>query len=102
MTSRIRVFLAGVVACAALLAASTDTALAAAGDFGRNVGDQVHGLAVGLFLAVAGLVALPILGRRDVNGGIVLAVLVIVLGGFIFAQGTVRQVIVGLWHALVA
>ena len=51
-------------------------------------------------LAVAGLVTLPILGRRDVNGGVVLAGLVVVLGGFIFAQDMVKHVIVDLWKTL--
>ena len=77
-------------------------AIAANADFGKNLGDQARGLAVALFLAVAGLVALPVLGRRDVNGGIVLVLLVTVLGGFVFAQGSVKQVIVSLWHSLVA
>ena len=88
----------------AMLAAAfwADGALAQSTDFGRNLGDQVRGLAVALFLAVAGLVALPVLGRRDVNGGVVLALLVIVLGGFVFAQGSVREVIVSLWRSMIA
>ncbi|MBI5105915.1 MAG: hypothetical protein HZB46_13215 [Solirubrobacterales bacterium] len=77
-------------------------ALAETANFGRNLGEQARGLAVALFLAVAGLVALPVLGRRDVNGGVVLALLVIVLGGFVFAQGSVREVIVSLWTSLVS
>lgn len=77
-------------------------ALAASGDFGKNLGDQAKGLAVALFLAVAGLVALPVLGRRDVNGGVVLALLVVVLGGFVFAQDSVKTVIVDLWSSLVS
>jgi hypothetical protein len=76
--------------------------LAATTDFGQNLGEQAKGLAVALFLAVAGLVSLPVLGRRDVNGGIVLALLVIILGGFVFAQGSVQQVIVSLWRSMVA
>ncbi len=78
------------------------TVLAATSNFGQNLGEQARGLAVALFLAVAGLVALPVLGRRDVNGGVVLAGLVIVLGGFVFAQGSVQQVIVSLWRSMVA
>ncbi len=42
------------------------------------------------------------LGRRDVNGGVVLALLVIVLGGFVFAQDSVKTVIVDLWQSMVA
>ncbi len=80
----------------------TAVVLAATSDFGHNLGEQAKGLAVALFLAVAGLVSLPVLGRRDVNGGVVLAILVIVLGGFVFAQGSVQQVIVSLWKSMVA
>jgi cobalamin synthase len=90
---------AGLLVLAATMA---ERASAETTDFGRNLGDEVKGLAVALFLAVAGLVTLPLLGRRDVNGGIVLALLVIVLGGFIFAQGSVKQVIVDLWSSLTA
>jgi hypothetical protein len=79
-----------------------NAASAATTHFGRNLGEETKSLAVALFLAVAGLVTLPILGRRDVNGGIVLAILVIVLGGFVFAQGSVKQVIVDLWSSLVS
>jgi hypothetical protein len=75
--------------------------LGATTDFGHNLGEQAKGLAVALFLAVAGLVALPVLGRRDVNGGVVLSLLVIVLGGFVFAQSSVQQVIVSLWRSMV-
>ena len=39
---------------------------------------------------------------RDVNGGLVLVLLVVVLGGFVFAQASVKEVIVQLWHSLVA
>lgn len=80
----------------------TAVVLAATSDFGHNLGEQAKGLAVALFLAVAGLVSLPVLGRRDVNGGVVLAMLVMVLGGFVFAQGSVQQVIVSLWKSMVA
>ena len=76
-------------------------ALAATTNFGKNLGDQAKGLSVALFLAVAGLVALPVLARRDVNGGVVLALLVVVLGGFVFAQDSVKTVIVSLWRSLV-
>ena len=79
----------------------TDTALAEGSRFGRNLGDEAKGLLVALFLTVAGLMTLPVLGRRDVNGGLVLGLLVVILGGFVFAQGSVKQVIVEIWQQLV-
>lgn len=85
-----------------MLGGPVSVASADPANFGRNLGDQVSALSTGLFLAVAGLVTLPILGRRDVNGGVVLAGLVVVLGGFIFAQGMVKHVIVDLWQSLSA
>lgn len=102
MNRRIRSLSAATAGLMLAAAVWADTALAQTTDFGRNLGDQVRGLAVALFLAVAGLVALPVLGRRDVNGGVVLALLVVVLGGFVFAQGSVREVIVSLWRSMIA
>lgn len=99
MKSRVLSVTAAVVAVALVVPVE---ALAQSSDFGKNIGDQAKGLAVALFLAVAGLVALPVLGRRDVNGGVVLALLVIVLGGFVFAQDSVKTVIVDLWQSMVA
>lgn len=102
MNSRTRALFASTLLLLVTSALFCQNALAASADFGKNLGDQARGLAVALFLAVAGLVALPVLGRRDVNGGVVLVLLVTVLGGFVFAQGSVKQVIVSLWHSLVA
>lgn len=76
-------------------------ALAQASDFGKNLGSEVESLAIALFLAVAGLVALPVLGRRDVNGGVVLTILVVMLGGFVFAQDSVKAVVTDLWKSMV-
>ena len=103
MTNRRLRIAAGVLASLLITSAAlADSAFADTSRFGKNLGDEAKGLAVALFLTVAGLVTLPILGRRDVNGGVVLVLLVIVLGGFIFAQGAVKQVITDLWQSLVA
>ena len=85
----------------AWLGLCTDPVLASTSQVGKNIGDEVKGLATALFLAVAALVAIPVLTRRDVNGGLVIALLVVLLGGFIFAPGSVKQVIVQLWSGLV-
>ncbi len=98
------VVLAGVVLLAAgwvWLGLWADPVLASTSQVGKNIGDEVKGLATALFLAVAALVAIPVLTRRDVNGGLVIALLVVLLGGFIFAPGSVKQVIVELWQGLV-
>lgn len=84
-----------------LLALWAPPVFASTSQVGKNIGDEVKGLATALFLAVAALVAIPVLTRRDVNGGLVIALLVVVLGGFIFAPGSVKQVIVELWKGLV-
>ena len=98
------VVLTGLVLLAAgwvWLGLCTDPVLASTSQVGKNIGDEVKGLATALFLAVAALVAIPVLTRRDVNGGLVIALLVVLLGGFIFAPGSVKQVIVELWKGLV-
>ncbi len=82
------------------LAAPAASAVADTSQIGRNVGDEVRSWATALILGVAALVGLPVLLKRDVNGGVVLAVLVIVVGGFVFAPNAVRLVIRGLWNAI--
>jgi cobalamin synthase len=77
-----------------------EPALAQTSDIGRNVGQEVRTWATALLLGIAGLVAIPVLAKRDVNGGLVLVLLVILVGGFVFAQGSVRAVIDGLWRAI--
>ena len=78
----------------------TEPALAQTSDIGRNVGREVRTWANALLLGIAGLVAIPVLAKRDVNGGLVLVLLVILVGGFVFAQDSVRAVIDGLWRAI--
>jgi cobalamin synthase len=77
-----------------------EPALGATSDVGRNVGQEIKTWATALLLGIAGLVAIPVLAKRDVNGGLVLALLVVVVGGFVFAQPAVKAVITGLWGAI--
>ena len=95
-----RLILVCALACALLLVVLVEPSLARPSDVGRNVGREVKTWANALLLGVAALVAIPVLAKRDVNGGLVLALLVILVGGFVFAQGAVRQVIAGLWRAI--
>ena len=96
----IHLIAAGAAAVVLVALAAAEPA-AAASELGRNLGNEIKTWATALLLGVAALVAIPVLARRDVNGGLVLALLVLVLGGFAFAQGTVKQVIEELWRALV-
>ena len=75
-------------------------AVAATSDVGKHIGSEVKMWATTLLLGVAGLVAIPVLAKRDVNGGVVLALLVILVGGFAFAPDSVKKAIESLWHAI--
>jgi hypothetical protein len=90
--------------CLVLLAAvallNPALALADTSQIGRNVGDEVRSWATALIFGVAAIVGIPIIFRRDVSGGLVLALLVIVVGGFVFAPTMVRLVIRALWNAI--
>jgi hypothetical protein len=81
-------------------AAFASPALADTSNIGRNLGNEVRSWATALLLGVAALVGLPILFRRDMSAGLVLVLLVIVVGGFVFAPTAVREVIRGLWQAI--
>lgn len=90
-------------ACVAALASAllyAAPALASTSQIGRNVGDEVRSWATALLFGVAAIVGIPIIFKRDVSGGLVLALLVVVVGGFVFAPTVVRLVIRALWHAI--
>lgn len=74
--------------------------LAATSDIGKHIGDEVKMWATTLLLGVAGLVAIPVLAKRDVNGGVVLALLVVLVGGFAFAPESVKHAIESLWKSI--
>jgi cobalamin synthase len=93
--------LLGCALAAGLLAVLlVEPALAQTSDVGRNVGREVRTWATALLLGIAGLMAIPVLAKRDVNGGLILVLLVILVGGFVFAPNEVRSVVDGLWKAI--
>jgi Na+-driven multidrug efflux pump len=94
----VAVLLVLVTAIAVLLAAP-DMAHAAS-NTSQRVGDEAKGWLTVLFLVVAGFAALPVIGRLDVGRGFALAALVLILGGFAFAQGDVRSAIDGIWSSI--
>jgi hypothetical protein len=87
------------VAAIALLLAAPDAAQAAS-ETSQKVGDEARGWLTVLFLVVAGFAALPVIGRLDVGRGFALGALVLILGGFAFAQGDVRAAIHGIWSSI--
>ena len=87
-----------VVVAIALVAA--EPALAQTSEVGKNVGREIKTWASAILLGVAGLLAIPVLSKRDVSGGFVLVLLVVLVGGFVFAPQAVRAVIDGLWRAV--
>lgn len=90
----ITALIAGVV----LSLIAVDNALATS-EIGRNVGQEISSWGKWLLLGVAGLVALPAMARRDMAGILVIAAMVIVAGGFVFAPGAVEDTIVSLWQS---
>lgn len=87
-----------VVALAVVVA--VEPAFADTSRVGKNVGDEVESWAKGLLLGVAALVGIPVLFRRDFAGGLVLAMLVIIVGAFVFAPAAVKAVISSLWRSI--
>ena len=87
------------MAATALLLAAPDMAQAAS-NTSQKVGDEAKGWLTVLFLVVAGFAALPVIGRLDVGRGFALAALVLILGGFAFAQNDVRSAVHSIWSSI--
>ncbi|MTD43789.1 hypothetical protein GKE82_05575 [Conexibacter sp. W3-3-2] len=68
-------------AALAVYAAVPALALAETSDVGQNLGEEIKTWATTLLLGVAALVSIPVLAKRDINGGLVLALLVMIVGG---------------------
>ena len=88
------------VATVAVFVAVPGVALAETSDVGQNLGDEIKTWATTLLLGVAAIVSIPVLAKRDINGGLVLALLVMIVGGFAFAPDQVKGVIVSLWGSV--
>jgi len=72
----------------------------AASDIGKNVGSEVTSWAKGLLLGTAALVGLPALLRRDVGQGFVIVLIVVLVGGFVYAGGQVQNTIETMWKTV--
>lgn len=101
MTSRRQVLLITGALAVALALVVAAPALADTSQIGKNVGKEIKTWGSALLLGVAALVGLPALAKRDLSQGMLIVVLVLVIGGFIWATGPVQDVIKSLWHAFV-
>jgi hypothetical protein len=72
----------------------------AASDIGKNVGGEVTSWAKGLLLGTAALVGLPALFRRDVGQGVVILLIVVIVGGFVYAGGQVQDTVQSMWKTV--
>lgn len=93
-------FIAAAALAGAVLIVFPAFALADTSDVGTNLGNEIKTWATTLLLGVAALVSIPVLAKRDINGGLVLALLVIIVGGFAFAPEAVKGVIVSMWGSV--
>jgi hypothetical protein len=67
---------------------------------GKRLGDVIKGWGGALLLAVAGLMGIGALVKRNVAEGLTLLVLVIVLGGFVFADQEMKGLIASIWKTI--
>lgn len=72
-----------------------EPALAAANaqDVGKNLGTLLKEWAGWLFGGVTAIVAIPYVARRDIAGGMVFAMVAVIVGGFVLAGPTVAEII---------
>jgi hypothetical protein len=92
-----------VLSTVALAAALTLTVIEpsfAASDIGKNVGGEVTSWAKGLLLGTAALVGLPALLRRDIGQGVVIVLIVVLVGGFVYAGGQVQDTVQTMWKTV--
>lgn len=88
-----------VVAAAALVAllVFVEPALAETSDIGKNVGKEINTWAVSIFLGLALFAGLKTFANRNIGEALVLAFLVVVIGGFVLAPSEVKSMIKELW-----
>jgi hypothetical protein len=66
---------------------------------GQNIGNIVKAWGAALLLGMAGLMGLAALAKRNVAEGLTLLGIVLLVGGFIFADGAVKTFVQSIWGA---
>jgi hypothetical protein len=67
---------------------------------GENLGRVVKSWGAQLLLGIAGFMGLIALVTRNVGEGVKLVALVVLIGGFVFADDTLRNFVSSLWGSL--
>lgn len=85
----------------ALALAIPHEAFAAEGSkIAKNVGSEAKAWGTALIGGGAAIAGLPALMKREVQGAGIVAVVAFVIGGFVFAEGAVKDVIQTLWKTV--
>jgi hypothetical protein len=87
---------AGGAAAAAATPASGDGDSAV--EAGNRIGSILKSWGTALLLGVAGLMGLTAIGRRSVGEGVTLLVVVLIVGGFVFAPDQVKGFVQSIWQ----
>ncbi len=95
-----RVFVPAILAGLFLTVAAAPVALAADSGLGKNLGEELSGIVEPLLISVAALVGLPAMFKRDLSQAIIIFIMVLVLGGFVFATDEVKSAVDAFWGAL--
>ena len=66
---------------------------------GNNIGNIVKAWGAALLLGMAGIMGLAALAKRNVAEGLTLMGIVVLVGGFIFADGAVKAFVQSIWGA---
>jgi hypothetical protein len=67
---------------------------------GTNLGNIVKAWGSALLLGLAGLLGIAALAKRNVGEGLTLMALVVIIGGFLFADGAVKGFVQAIWNAV--
>jgi hypothetical protein len=67
---------------------------------GRELGKIIGGIAGGLLLSIAAIMGIAALVKRDVGQALALFVIVLVVGGLVWGQGSVQKIVTAIFRQL--
>lgn len=85
---------------AAAASAKGDADSASAIEAGENIGEILQGWGAALLLGIGGLMGFAALFKRSVGEGLTVLVIVVIVGGFIYAPEQVQAFIESVWKPI--